>query len=270
MSISQYALAPTTVSAPYAASPYGAAPVTYMPAAATAAGYEQYMQYAQSPQYHGAVLSQQQYIVADTNHDGMVSQQELTAAAPMKHGLFGNHHGLGIYDHFVNHGAAAQPTYTYAPATGQGYQQYAQYAHSPQYHGAVLTQQQFVQADANHDGRISVAEIQQAQSVAAQPAAMYQPMQPASMYQPAPAAFPTASSMVAYPAVQTYTPQYQQYQQQFQFAAQPQLSVQEFAQADTNHDGRVSKQEIAAETALVTSKSSKKKVSKKKKKGGCC
>jgi 5-hydroxyisourate hydrolase-like protein (transthyretin family) len=209
------------------------------------------MQYAHSPQYHGAVLSQQQYLQADTNHDGRVSQAEIqyamSAASPY---------------------GAAPVAYAPAAASVQGYEQYMQYAHSPQYHGAVLSQQQYLQADTNHDGRVSQAEIQYAMPAAS-------PYGVPAGQQPAQAAFPTASSMIAYP-VQSYMPQYEQYQ--IQNSGYPQLTVQQFAQADTNHDGKVSKQEIAAEvvkgsptSALAAPKASKsKKASKKKKKGGCC
>merc|ERR1719473_1158608 len=110
---------------PMVASPYA----NYTPAAATVQGYQQYAQYAHSPQFHGQVLSQAQYIRADTNHDGIVSAAELQAV-PVKHGLFGNHHGFGIYDHFVNHAApvaatapavaVAQPMATYTQPTTLG------------------------------------------------------------------------------------------------------------------------------------------------------
>lgn len=126
--------------------PQPGAPV-YMPAAATTQGYQQYLQYAHNPQYHGVQLTQQAFVAADTNHDGKVSQAEVQYATP-----------------------TYQPAMTYTPAaaTAQGYQQYVQYAHQPGYHGLQLSQQAYVHADTNHDGRVSQAELQYA-------TAQYQP-----------------------------------------------------------------------------------------------
>jgi len=121
---------------------------TYLPAAATTTGYQQYVQYTHAPGFQGPVLQQQQFIAADANHDGKVSGQEIQNYATAHH----------IY---AQPGTQTGPITTYMPsaATAQGYQTYMNYAHMPQYHAPVLTQSQYIAADANHDGKISQTEL---------------------------------------------------------------------------------------------------------------
>lgn len=111
--------------------------------AASPQGYQQYM--AQTPAVQAAQLTQQQYMAADINHDGKITQQELQYAVAH------NQHQGFFQSHFGHHGAYG--------ATAQGYQQYMQYA--PQTAGAQFTQQQFMAADTNHDGKVDKKELKQ-------------------------------------------------------------------------------------------------------------
>lgn len=209
--------------------------------------------------------TQQVGAALDTNHDGTVSQHEIAQADTNHDGRASEVEQLVQTSPLTYTQPYVQPvTYTHAPGaymqpiiTGYTAQQVG--AALDTNHDGTASQQELAQADTNHDGQVSASEVKQL--VQAAPVTYTQ-------------AIPTAGSFLAYP--------------QYTFApgayTQPYVAgytTQQMGYAlDTNHDGKISQEELRhadisndgkVDASEVAAKASKKKqMSKKKGKGSCC